>query len=250
MFIKILYHFSAGVDTITYLDLTYNNISTVGIQELAEAFKFNNSITHLILRTNNIDNISAKLIAEAIRFNNSITRLDLSNNHISDIGVKPIAEVLKFNNSITRFDLRHNDIGEIGAKLIAEAIRFNNSITHLDLSWNKIDETGIKELSEALKFNNSITYLNLYIYRNDTGIEEIKLINSYLDRNKNLAKKTGRTLDAKDRNFYHQEKYKAEVTSIKKSFTEQKVQTFLENDNIKDDINVLGGDSTFIPATG
>ncbi|MCX4084637.1 hypothetical protein N7281_07430 [Rickettsia hoogstraalii] len=147
---------------------------------------------------------------------NNGTILNFRYTNLGDVGAKLIAEAIRFNNSIAHLDLGYNNIGNAGIREIAVVLKFNNSITYLNLSGNKIDETGIKELSESLKFNNSITYLNLY--GNDIGVEESKLIKSYLERNKNLAEKTGKSLDAKDSNFYNQEKYKAEVTSIKKIF--------------------------------
>jgi hypothetical protein len=79
---------------------------------IAEALKSNTSLTYLDLSKNEISDAGATSIAEALKSNTSLTNLDLSGNQISDAGAIPIAEALKSNTSLTNLDLNDNQISD------------------------------------------------------------------------------------------------------------------------------------------
>lgn len=167
--VKIIANFLKKNPGITALDLSNNNISNVGAQELAA----NNTLLSLNLAKNNIGNSGALALAK----NQKISNLNLSYNHIGDAGIKGIVdEGLKKNNIITTLDLSGNDISSTGAEYLfrstiitslnisnnglpnLDAKCFDNkSITHLDLSYNHIDEEGAIRIAQS----SVITHLNL-----------------------------------------------------------------------------------------
>jgi hypothetical protein len=91
---------------------------------------------------------------------------------IGDEGAKALAQ----NSSLTTLNLYNNGIGDEGAKALAQ----NSSLTTLNLEYNGIGAEGAKALAQ----NSSLTTLNLY--NNGIGDETLRLVNSALDRNRQL----------------------------------------------------------------
>ncbi|WP_342270589.1 leucine-rich repeat domain-containing protein [Rickettsia endosymbiont of Orchestes rusci] len=268
---------------VTTLNLSWKNIGKLGAKEISNVLKENTSLTSLNLSYNYIGELGAKEISNVLKENTSLTSLNLSYNNIGKLGAKELANVIRFNTSLTSLDLRSNNIGELGAKDIANVIRSNTSLTSLDLDSNSIGNAGAKELAAALQSNNSLTYIDLY--GNKIGDEEKKLIAGYLQRNKNIAEtndKFQKLTDelnakvAKDANIKDKSTMEStiKVISQKTKFLinktdieqvtvniqellanklmkskliaiEEQLDELIEQQNINDDISVLGGDSTF-----
>ncbi len=171
-------------NSITSIDLKWNNIGSEGAKVLAEVLKSNNSIASINLSGNGIGSEGAKVLAEALKSNHSITSINLAYTKIGSEGAKVLAEALKSNKSITSINFGSNNIGSEGAKAIAEALKFNNSITSINLQGNYIGSEGAKVLAGALKSNHSITSINLE--RNNIGIEQLSYLDEIIARNKNL----------------------------------------------------------------
>ena len=151
--------------TLTELYLIDNNIGKVGAVALGKALESNRTLTHLNLEENrSIGNSGAAAIAKALRSNNCcrLTRLDLSGCKISFSGASHIADALQTNCSLTHLGWSCNEVKSSGASAFAKALRSNHTLTHLHLRNNSIRDSGATELAQALRIHNStLVYLDL-----------------------------------------------------------------------------------------
>ena len=151
--------------TLTELYLMDNNIGKVGVVALGKALESNRTLTHLNLEENrSIGNSGAAAIAKALRSNNScgLTRLDLSGCKISFSGASHIAHALQTNCCLTHLGWSCNEVKSSGASAFAKALHSNRALTHLYLRSNGISDSGATELAQALQFQNStLVYLDL-----------------------------------------------------------------------------------------
>ncbi|XP_066025852.1 protein NLRC3-like [Pocillopora verrucosa] len=151
---------------LSWLDLTRNQFTEEAVKHLAEAINNNNcQLRTLILPYNNISDIGAQHLAEAINNNNcQLHTLDLTQNNISHIGAQHLADAINNNNcQLHTLNLTNNEISDIGAQHLAEAINNNNCQLHtLDLIQNNISHIGAQHLADAINNNNcQLRTLNL-----------------------------------------------------------------------------------------
>ncbi|ANC43423.1 hypothetical protein A6P55_03270 [Pandoraea pnomenusa] len=141
--------------SLTWLDLSVNNIGDEGAQALAGS----TTLTELNLTKNNIGAEGAKAFARNTTFTvldlgvnrkPSLTWLDLSFNNIEDEG----AQALAGSTTLTGLNLMNNNIGAEGAKAFAR----NTTLTMLGLGVNRIGDDGAK----ALAGNTTLTSLKLW----------------------------------------------------------------------------------------
>ncbi|XP_022780619.1 NACHT, LRR and PYD domains-containing protein 3-like isoform X2 [Stylophora pistillata] len=186
------------------LDLSGNNIESVGIEALLPCFMdanckirclelnhcqiqdegvihclkilncLQNQITRLGLAGNNITNAGVEKIAEALTsLECRVTILNLSSNLIGDSGVESLSKSLSSPNcGLQELDLSHNQIQCKGCKCLAEAIRKPNCLECLNLEGNHIGNEGTAKLLSALRIHNNKLH-TLVLVANDIGDEGI-----------------------------------------------------------------------------
>ena len=147
--------------TIRTLDISNNNISKLGAQEIARALHENQTLQTLNISSNDIQVDGTKALAEALHENKSLQYLDISNNNILDNGVIAISECIKKNSKLQELVISGNNISSKGAKQIAEAVKINTTLQNLDISNNKTSNDGVKFISDCLKHNYILKELNL-----------------------------------------------------------------------------------------
>ena len=178
--------------TLEKLDLSCNEISNDGVRFISDGLNnYNNSLQELNISKNKITSEGAKYIADAIQVNTTLEKLDLSCNAVSDDGAAAISDSLQFNISLQQLNMSRNEITSEGTKKIAQVIHMNTTLKHLDLSINKIGDDGANFISDGLKSNTSLQELNIS-YNNITNkgikvIAEAIQINSTL-QNINISK--------------------------------------------------------------
>jgi hypothetical protein len=153
---------------ITRLDLFGCKIRDSGIIQLCGILKVNNSISSINLGWNDISYDGMIEISDFLSVNHSLTWIDLSRNNIDTPSSLCLGEAIKLNRSLCTVNLNDTDMEDFGVKYIGDALRFNRTLTSLKLGGNKFGEIGLLSLNESLKGNNSITFLGLE--RNSTEI--------------------------------------------------------------------------------
>ena len=148
--------------TLTYLDVSFNNVKQAGAEALGVALQTNCTLSHLYLCGNAIGDAGATSLGEGLKSNCTLARLYLTQNRIGDHGAQALGTVMQSNHNLTHLNLQVNLIGDTGAAALAKALKSNGiRLTHLDLALNKISCVGAEALAKALESNSSLRCLEL-----------------------------------------------------------------------------------------
>ena len=147
--------------TLQTLNISYNIIQSDGVKAITGVFYENRALQSLDISNNNIHVEGAKVIAEALYENRTLQKLNFSNNNILDDGAIAISECIKKNSTLQELVISGNNVSVEGAIKIAEAVKINTTLQNVDISNNGISNDGAKFISECLKYNNSLPELNL-----------------------------------------------------------------------------------------
>ena len=172
--------------TLQTLNISYNNIKVDGARAIAGALHENRELQNLDISNNNIHVKGARVIAEALYENRTLQKLDFSNNNILDDGAIAISECIKKNSALQQLVISGNKLHREGGIKIAEAVKINTTLQSLDISNNRISNDGAKFISDCLKHNNSLQELNLS--RSEMTNEGVKQLSEAIRINKALLK--------------------------------------------------------------
>lgn len=144
------------------IDLGYNNITSMGLSEIATRVSTSDSIHRLYLGGNQVADDGVRLLAPLIK-DSSLFVLGLADNKITDEGVCCLAEMLKRNKRLTVLGLEYNQIGDQGVERLTDVLKDkNSSLQHLLLAGNTlITDSSMKSLVTMLENNRSLTRLDL-----------------------------------------------------------------------------------------
>ncbi|XP_067016042.1 protein NLRC3-like [Acropora muricata] len=116
---------------LSYLDLSWCDITSLGVEILAGALQTNRSLTHLSLAATGIS-CSGTAMAEALQLNRTLTHLDLSGTQISNTGAIQLAQtLLDKNNTLAYLNLIQTYISAEG-KAKFELVNGKRCVISLD----------------------------------------------------------------------------------------------------------------------
>lgn len=171
---------------LTYLDLSYCNISNTHFYYLAVVIKNHKTLLSVNLAGNHIDKIGWQLIEDILNVNTTLLYLNLSNNEFDKDAIICLSNALKNNNTLQQLDLSNCYFYDF--KCITDALRINTGLKFINfsecnleknviylkevfnmniflkcinLSDNSIDESEALELFESLMVNESLYYINM-----------------------------------------------------------------------------------------
>jgi len=126
-------------------------------------FHDKNTIVELDLSFNNISSVGAVVIANALASCEShLHVLNLWGNNLGDEGAESIACALETNSRLETMNLAENAVGNDGTEAIAKALEKNRMLKDLVLFGNKISSTGAASLCDCLeKENGTLIVLDL-----------------------------------------------------------------------------------------
>jgi len=195
---KMLIHYQK----LKKLNVSYNNISNIGLIEIAKGLKLNSSLVSLDLsgnkiKYNNNNNMSStcclmkgKFMLYFDRLQNSIKNILiwsslLSKNKEKYDGITELVYAIENHPNLLSLNLSATNITYNDIKTIAVSLKHNYILQYLDLSENNISDAGVIEIANALRVNNTLKSLNLSCNLiSDEGVSE--LVNS-LKINYNLT---------------------------------------------------------------
>ncbi|XP_064178225.1 protein phosphatase 1 regulatory subunit 37 isoform X1 [Anguilla rostrata] len=152
------------------LDLSNNQISDSGLEEICEGLGFQKTgLRNLVLWNNQITYRSMVHLAKILPLVNTLETLNLGRNNLQNDGIQLLKEPLIANRSILRLGLVHTRVGCEGAVTLAEFIAESRQIQRLDIRKNPVRTAGLLALFLALKINRSLIRLDL-----DTAPKEEK----------------------------------------------------------------------------
>ena len=155
------------------LNLWHNNITDEGVKQLSNVLA-NSQLSSLNLRANNITDEGVKQLSNVLA-NSQLSSLNLRENNITDEGVKQLSSVLA-NSQLSSLNLRENNIKDEGVKQLSSVLA-NSQLSRLNVSRNSITDEGVKQLSDVLA-NSQLSSLDLSV--NNITDEGVKLLSNVL----------------------------------------------------------------------
>ena len=184
------------LESLCCLRLLFVNIGDVGAVALAEALKGHTRLTDLDISFNNITSVGMSALAPVIRAN-KIQHLNISRNEfdcscddlalaIADCGetsqslnikstgllVKGLLNQMK--NKMRRLvilNISYNAIGSQGIEYLSESLKYCHQLVELNVSGTGIDSHGVVLLSESLQCCSRLVKLD--ISNNDIGTQDM-----------------------------------------------------------------------------
>lgn len=146
----------------------------------------NNSITYLDLSHNQIGNHGARYISKILDGDSSILEhLDLSNNKISSEGGKYLARSIRSGGKLRRLNLRLNKLGDDGCSLIIEGLLDNPYLEYLNISANKAESQSAEALVNLVRCKDS-QLKEVDVTNNNFTAAHIVQFQKALDKNTNI----------------------------------------------------------------
>eukprot|EP01132_Coremiostelium_polycephalum_P010112 gene10112-12404_t len=137
---------------ITSLDLSDNNITAVGMKELAQAVNINKSLKYLKLDGNHFGDEGLALLSQGLKNKSSTLKsLYLSDCKITSKGIVHLTESLENNKSVETIHLNSNTIGVEGAVLLSKLLHSNHTLRNISLFFCGIGEGGAKSFLQCLQ---------------------------------------------------------------------------------------------------
>lgn len=110
--------------SLTFLDLSHNNIRKTSAMGFAKCLAHNSSLLVLNLANNNFGDIAGQHLAHSLRFNTTIKFLDISYNNLMPKSIFCFANVLEQSNkTLKEVNFNGNSVGREGCKCLLRAMR-------------------------------------------------------------------------------------------------------------------------------
>lgn len=170
-------------NTVSKLDLSNNQITSRGMEYLADLLQSNTTIQHINLAVNRINDEGAKMLTKCLETNNSVTLVELEENPITEHCLAEVYYLLRINSgpfrlkqvmvSIASDDpsletLDFNGSNPNDRRFDDEAVHVlcsllvdNHHVRAIDLRSNDITDIGASLLGDLLRANFSLEVLHL-----------------------------------------------------------------------------------------
>ena len=168
------------------INLSNNNLETIGIIKIAESLKSIHKLQILALNNNLITEEAADVLAEVIANNLELEKLILHDNALKSEGVKKICRELRYHVKLKVFRISNNNVQKDAATDIARAINNKKLLQIMDVGNNKLMTQGIIKIANALKSLDKLKELGFN--SNYITQEAADSITSVIMNNSNLEK--------------------------------------------------------------
>ncbi|XP_015766112.1 PREDICTED: protein NLRC3-like [Acropora digitifera] len=167
-----LVRFIRPVQQISHIDLSRNNIDSLGCVEIVKLFDddANCQLSGLNLRDNNIGDEGVKQLSNAI-VNSQLRSLNLRHNNITDEGVQQLSNVLG-KSQLSSLDLGFNNIGNESVKHLSNVLE-DSQLSTLNLCCSNITDAGVKQLSNVLAKSQLSSLFLGFNYITDEGVKQL-----------------------------------------------------------------------------
>ena len=161
------------------------DVNSISCRSLAKSLRDNNTITYLDISNNNLDDHAGAYIGRILKYNNTIKHLELDNNNFASDTIVAIGETLKINNTLVHISLDSNPLfaeDNISAMTVfADGVRTSTSLTTLNLWRTQIGSSCGKILCSSIKESPTILFCD--VGHNPMDVSDVKDINDVLDSN-------------------------------------------------------------------
>ena len=181
-----------SIPLLKVIELTENNLTTVGIQHIANIVECSSNLNHLSVADNHICNEGIALLTSTeLPF---LKRLEIYDVEMSSTGAFTLANYLKNNISLQSLEISRNDINNDGLQAILNSLQFNCTLIQLIAINCMFSFDGAVSLGCMLRKNKTLKYLAISV--NSIGDDGITAISEGIQENTTLIQ-----LIASDCNF-------------------------------------------------
>ena len=154
------------------LNLGHNNIGDEGVKQLSNAI-VNSQLRSLNIGRNNITDEGVKQLNNVL-VESQLSSLELGNNNITDEGVKHLSNVLE-DSQLSMLSLCSINITDEGVQQLTNVL-VKSQLSSLDLGDNSITDEGVQQLSNVLA-KSQLSELNLWsINITDEGVQQLSKV--------------------------------------------------------------------------
>ncbi|KAJ8308489.1 hypothetical protein KUTeg_013363, partial [Tegillarca granosa] len=147
--------------SVTYVDLTGNDIGAIGLKFLFDAFGDNSTVTYLNISSNSLRTEGAEIVTSFLVRQGVLESLCLSDNGFNDSDGVILSRIIKENKSLKKLVLSKNEFGEAAGIAFGKAIGINDRLDTLDLSCNHIRRKGAACIAAGIKENVGLKRIDL-----------------------------------------------------------------------------------------
>jgi len=142
------------------LQLSFNNLTSKGIENLMNAAWGLTSLHELQLDHNRMESRGAQLVSAVLKGVKTLKRLDVGFNSISGTGMKLLMKTVAESASIESLSISGNHIDVMSAKAVSYALAHNKSLKSVFLDHCKIPSQGQRDITAGI-VSNSKTSLEI-----------------------------------------------------------------------------------------
>ena len=146
---------------LTALNIACNNISEEAADDIAAVLSLNTKLQKLFIYDNNLQALGAVKIAKGLQNTSSLTALLISKNNISEEAADDIATIISHNIDLKMLELDHNYFGTLGVRKLVNALQSTSCLTTLNIGCNNITEEAADDIAAVLCRNNKLEVLDL-----------------------------------------------------------------------------------------
>ncbi|CAF0899935.1 unnamed protein product [Adineta steineri] len=151
-------------ETLTAVDLSYNEIGDIGAQHLADTLQNYQTLATLDLSHNRIGNNGAQYLNDTFKENKTLIKLNLEENPGSYCAIVSAAIQIRHNKVLTIIELSHCQIGNNGAQYLHDTFKENKTLIKLNLEGNP--GSYCATVSAAVQVRNDKTLIKLNLEGN------------------------------------------------------------------------------------
>ena len=158
---KYLFSSLSKNNTLTYLDISKNDISSEGFLFAESFLKSTSSLHTLNLEQNLLGSKGMLLLADFLSLNSSIRTLNIAYNGIQEEGIANLSTLIAKNTKIISLFVGGNYICDKGLKNLIKYLQEGSKISYLFLDNNNITIKGAEYLAELISYHPFIRAINL-----------------------------------------------------------------------------------------
>jgi len=168
------------------LNLSKNNITSAGAEELARGLAANDTLVELILEDNQIDDAGVQALAQVIASKSTVTVFNLNGNRVGAGGAKAFSQLLSnpSRGPLSVLNLARNKLGDEGAAALVPFLKENNTVTKVHLSANGIGDRGAAAIADAL---HDASVIDIDLSHNLIGVQGALAIEKLLQKNSTVV---------------------------------------------------------------
>lgn len=163
---------------LTFLDISYNDISSEGIAYAHQFLSMTQTLSSLNAQNNILGSRGISYISQSILTNQSLRTLNLSFNGIQSEGMEHLSKFVSANRKLISLFIGGNYIKDDGVEKLMNALQDGSKISYFFIDDNNISEKGCDSIGKVLSYHpflNSVDLKNNHL--GDKGF--VTLLNSF-----------------------------------------------------------------------